>query len=193
MALPTVAQVKAVLRIQHTAEDTLLQGMLDRACALIVAHMGRPYEAEERTWIDEGGRVRAYGGLTSLTIPTGPIDPTTLVIEDADGEILVAATDYRAPVATDGVIRAARGTTFANAPYTLTADVGLSARADYATLVEPVLSQAVIDCVSDWWARRNPNATSETTGGGVSTSWLTEGLPPRVCMALSSFTAPRVV
>lgn len=192
MALPTLAIIKAILKIQTTAEDALLQLMLDRACALIVAYLGRPYEARETTWVDDGGLVRAYGSLRSLMIPVGPIDPETLVIEDADGEELVVVDEYRLPSAWDGVVRSASGLSFGNAPYQLTADVGLSADPDYTTVIEPVLSQAVIDCVSDWYQRRSPNATNESTGGGVGTSYDLAGLPERVCMALSPYKAIRI-
>lgn len=192
MALPTVTDIKAVLKIQTTAEDTLLQGMHNRACALMVAVLGRPYEAVERTWIDEGGRVRAYGSLTTLNIPVGPIDPETLVIEDTDAVELVVTDEYRAPEPADALVRAATGLTFSNPPYRLTADVGLSADPEYTTLIEPVLAQALIDTVSDWWSRRSPAATNESTGGGVSTTWETLGLPRRVREALALFSMPRV-
>ena len=192
MALPTITDIKAVLRIQTTAEDTVLQAMHDRACALMVGVLGRPYEATERTWIDEGGMVRAYGALTSLAIPVGPIDPTTLTIADADATALVVTDDYRAPLATDALIRAATGLTFNNPPYTITADVGLSAASDYTTFVEPVLGQALIDIVADWYQRGNPAATAESTGGGVSTSWETAGIPARVRETLAMFSQPRV-
>lgn len=192
MALPTVTDIKAVLRIQTAAEDTLLQSMHNRACALMVAVLGRPYYAIERTWIDEGGRVRAYGALTSLNVPVGPIEPDSLVIEDTDGLELVVTDEYRTPEPLDSLIRAAAGLTFSNPPYRLTANVGLSADPEYETLIEPVLAQALIDTVSDWWSRRSPAATNESTGGGVSTTWETLGLPRRVREALALFSMPRV-
>ena len=198
MALPTVLDIKAVLRIQHTAEDTLLTRMHTRACALIIGVLGRPYEAIARTWIDECGKVRAYASIRSLNIPLGGIIPSTLVIEDADGEVLVVGTDYRAPQPWDALVRAKPGVTFSNPPYTLTASVGLSAsyasdgQVDYETVIEPVLGQALIDTVADWWSRRSPAATNESTGGGVSTSWETAGLPDRVRATLALYSLPRV-
>jgi len=198
MALPTVQDIKDVLRIQHSAEDTMLASMHARACALIVSALGRPYEAVSRTWVDECGRVRAYGSIRSLTIPVTPIDPASLVIEDADGEVLAVGSDYRAPLAWDGLVRAKPGVCFGNPPYTLTANVGLSAsygsdgQVDYATAIEPVIGQALIDTVADFYQRRNPAATNESTGGGVSTSWETAGLPDRVKVALGLWSKPRV-
>lgn len=198
MALPTVTDIKAVLKIQHTAQDAVLAGMHARACALIIGVLGRPYEATTRTWIDECGHVRAYSAIRSLMVPVTPIDPSSLVIEDADGEILAVDTDYRAPLAWDGVVRAAAGACFSNPPYTLTANVGLSAsygsdgQIDYETVIEPVIAQALIDTVSDWFQRRNPAAASEGTGGGVSTSWKTAGLPDRLKEALGLDMIPRI-
>ncbi len=200
MALPTVDDVKLVLRIENDVEDTTLQAMLDRACALVVGHLGRPYEAIERTWVDEGGRVRAYGRLRALTVPVTPIDPASLEIVDDDGTTLVAGTDYRAPRAWDGVVRAMPGMTFSIAPYTLTANVGLAAsfgsdgQVDYETVIEPVLAFAVIDTVADWYQRRNPAALSEGAGGGVITQWQGAGvgLTSRACEALDQWKLPRI-
>jgi len=198
MTLPTVADIKAVLKIQHSAEDTMLAGMHARACALIIGALGRPYEAVSRTWVDECGHVRAYGVIRSLNVPVTPIDPASLVIEDADGEILVAGTDYRAPLAWDALVRAKPGVCFGNPPYTLTANVGLSAsygsdgQIDYATVIEPVLAQALIDTVADFYQRRNPAAAGESDGGGVSTSWQKAGLPDRVKETLGLWAMPRV-
>lgn len=198
MALPTVDDIKLVLKIQYAAEDTMLAGMYARACALIIGVLGRPYEAVSRTWVDEGGMVRAYGSLRSLEIPVTPIDPASLVIEDADGEILAVDADYRAPRSWDGVVRASSGCSFGNPPYTLTANVGLSAsygsdgQIDYATVIEPTVGQALIDTVADWYQRRNPAAAGEGTGGGVSTSWQKAGLPDRVKEALGLWSPPRI-
>lgn len=192
MALPGVAALRRVLKIQTTVEDTLLQEYLDRAYGLVTAYLGRPYYAVEKTWIDEGGRVRAYSGLGSLMVPVVPFDPDTLVIEDADGTELVLVDDYRAPNHWDAVIRG----TFGNPPYTLTAVVGLSVSTDpdYATVIEPTIATAVLDTAAAYYQQRNPGASSESTGGGVSTSWDTKsGLPTRVCAALSPFAALRIV
>jgi hypothetical protein len=196
VALPTLADVKLYLKKQSTDEDVLLQSLLDRAYGLVTAYLGRPYYAVETTWIDEGGRVRAYGGLRSLSVPMVPFDPATLTIEDADGDALVLVDDYRAPNHWDSVVRAAVGMSFTNPPYTLTATVGLSVSTnpDYSTVIEPTIATAVIDTVAAYYQQRNPGASSESTGGGVSTSWDTKsGLPTRVCAALSPFAALRIV
>ena len=45
MALATVADCKAYLRIQGSAEDTLLAGLLTGAIASVEAYLRRPIEA----------------------------------------------------------------------------------------------------------------------------------------------------
>lgn len=196
MALPTNADLKLVLRIQGTAEDAFLTTLLARARAVVEGLIGRPITAvSDRTWVDEGERVRSYGGLIALVIPTTPIDPATLVITDADGIELLAGEDYRAPKAWDGVIRAMPGTTFRVPPYTLSADVGLSVSTDpdYATLIEPIVNAAILDVAADLYQRRSPAASSESTGGGVSTSYVDADVIARVRGMLSTVCAVRVV
>jgi hypothetical protein len=132
-----------------------------------------------------------------LIIPpeNSPFDPTTLVVADTDALVLSATTDYYPAVTGfEGTVRARPGISFSNGPYALTADVGLATRSDYATVVEPVLNMAILDTIADWYQRRNPNATSESTGGGVSTSYsVTQGLSARARELLVPYKVIRIL
>jgi NAD(P)H-dependent FMN reductase len=196
MALPTKTELKAYLRIQTTAEDTLLDALLARATALIEAHLGRPITAAARTFVDEAETGVAYGQVTTLLIPVTPVlltgTPPTIV--DGEGTTLSSTTDYRLPADQwSGLIRARDGIVFNVRPYTITATVGLSAATDYATRIEPVIGAALIDLAADLWHRRNPAAQAEGAGGGVYTQFAQVGIPPRVAEMLAPFTVVRVV
>lgn len=190
MTLLTVAQCKDYLRIEHTAEDAMLATWLAMALAQVEAELGRPITAAARTWRDDACTHRMYGAVTRLVVPVTPMDVTTLVIVDTDSTTLVAGTDYRAPLTGwEGVVEAMPGVTFAAGPYTLTADVGLTIASQYASLVEPAINAAALDIVADRWHRRNPTASSESAGGGVSTSYTASGIPIRAAQLLAPWKA----
>lgn len=194
MSLPTGADLQTYLRIETDAEDNLLNVLVAQATAAAIAYLGRPLATQSRTWIDDGQALRAWSSLATLLVPVTPFDPTSLVITDTDGTALVADTDYRTPLANDALVGAMPGVSFDNPPYTLTADVGLalSTSPDYATVIEPTVSAAILDIAADLYQRRNPTATSESSGGGVSTSYGDSGLPKRAEALLASWRAVRV-
>jgi hypothetical protein len=71
----------------------------------------------------------------------------------------------------------------ASATVTVITLASLATQPDYATRIEPILSQSVVDAVAHLYRHRSPNASSETQGGGVSDSWDDvgpSGLPKRV-------------
>lgn len=187
MALISTAQLKSYLRIQHTADDTLLADLLTQAKALVESHIGRPIAAREATWTDRAETLRAYGVVTTLMIPESPVAAEGVTITDADGAT-VDADDYTVETRT-GMVRAARGVVFSNGPYTITATTGLSAHPDYATRLEPLVNGALRDTVADAYLRRSPAAASEGAGGGVQATYATvTELPPRVVAALRPIT-----
>jgi hypothetical protein len=119
-------------------------------------------------------------------LPLYPVDPDTVEILDADS---TAITDFRVNPVTGLITSTDAG--FSNFPLTVTADVGLSLMAGYATRVEPKLSQAFIDLCADWYQRRNPGALAEGAGGGVITQWQTLGVPERICKQLDAYRLAR--
>lgn len=193
MAALTVQDCKDYLRIQHTAEDTMLALWLTMARASVIAELGRPIDTESHTWQDDAVTHRVYGVVCQLMIPVGPIDPDSLEITDVDGTALVVDEDYLTPPsAWAGVIPSAVGVPFANGPYTITADVGLELADNFATVIEPAINAAILDTVADRYERRNPNASQQSSGGGVSTSYTASGIPTRVAATLAPWKLLRV-
>lgn len=191
MALPTKTELKAVLRIQSTAEDTLLDALIARAQALCEAYLRRPITAIERTFVLEEPKETATKTIRRLYLPVYPVAAeasavAALTLTDDDGDELLEDTDFRLDLAL-GRISAIGGVVFDTWPYTIVATVGLSAAEDYSTVVEPAVSMAILDLAADLYQRRNAAATSETDGGGVATSYDGSGLPRRVRDTLAPF------
>lgn len=191
MALPDLQAVKDRLRIDRAIEeeDADLEVMRASAKAVILEAVGRPLEAEEREFVVEEPRGYCDPWTTpcrSFHLPLYPVkhaDPDLVTITDADDE---EVTDFRVDVNTGRII-ATNSTVFSNFPHTVTATVGLSLLPDYTTRVEPMLAQAFLDLIADWYQRRNPGALAEGAGGGVITQWQTLGVPERVCRMLDPY------
>lgn len=187
MALPDVAALKRVLKIEHTAEDTLVAELLARAIGLVQGGkggLGVAIEAEEQVFTDDAeGNLARKVGVRSLLVPKTPFDVATIEITDADDTALDNEDLRIDPLS--GVIRYKDGSRFFNGPYEITCDVGLDAHPRYAEF-EPIVSAAIVDVVSDLYARRNPSAQSETAAGGVSRSYVEGGLPQRVVDSLET-------
>ena len=185
MSLPNLQQVKDRLRIENDVEDDDLELMMASALATIEEFCGRPIEATEREFVIEAPSSHSDWGAPCMGffLPLYPVDPDTVEIVDDDD---VAVTDFRVNGATGRVI-ATFGTPFTTFPHTVTAEVGLSLMADFATRVEPKLSQAFLDLCADWYQRRNPGALAEGAGGGVITQWQTLGVPERICKQLEPY------
>ena len=154
MALPDLTAVKARLRIESDVEDDDLTLMMASALAVITETTGRPIEATEKTWLIEDPTRSDLGYTDRFSLPLYPVEEDSVEITDADGD---AVTDFRVNLVT-GMVVATGSTVFNNFPYEVTATVGLDLMDDYATRVEPKLSQALIDLCADWYQRRNPAA-----------------------------------
>lgn len=161
MALPTVSDLKSYLRIESPAENALLAQLLTRAKAMLETWIDVPITAEQQTAVDRASTLGTE--CVSLVFPRRPIGSVSVV--DGSGATVDAAR-YTVD-ATSGIIYS-NDVAFANGPYTITADVGLSLRQDYARL-EPVLGGMIIDLASDLYQRRTPGAASETAAGTTIT------------------------
>lgn len=166
MALPTATDAKLYLRIETTAEDTLVAALLTRAQALIEQELGYPLTAAARTHVDYEERDN-YGQRPRLALP-GPFktsSPTPLVSDKNENP--VDSSDYIAD-ARGMRLLAAEGVVFCARPYTIVATVGLSAHPDYSAKLEAVVSDAIIALVAHLYLNRNPAASSENDEGGTS-------------------------
>lgn len=162
MALAGAAEVKLYLRLETTAEDTLLTAIVLRVVALIESYLDRPIVAVAREWEDRTPVRGPKGANTVLRFPTYPISAAT--ITDADGDV-VDADDY-VLVAATGKATCENG--FTNGPYTLAATVGLDQHQDYEDRIEPLLSAAIVDLAADLFQRRSPAAQGEGAGGAYA-------------------------
>jgi uncharacterized phiE125 gp8 family phage protein len=193
MALPTVAQIKARLRIEDDVEDGDIAIMRASAIGTIEELTGRPLTAVERTFVIECPA--DIGVCTSFFLPLYPVkhaDPDFVTIADVD-EVDVDAADFRVST-TSGRIHALGSFSFSNFPLTVVATVGLSLLPDYSTRVEPILSQVLLDLCADWYQRRSPAALAESPGGGVMTQWMGQGMggmeSPGIPMRITQMLQP---
>ncbi len=190
MSLPTVSDCKSYLKIEHTAEDTLLGQLLARALMLSQRRVGCAFVAVAKTMIDRAQTDVFYSaGPTSLIVPSTPFDPSAgLTITDADGTALTL--DDLTIDGETGLIRYADGSAFENGPYTIAANVGLSTLPNYADEIEALVSSAIIDFVADLYQRRSPGARGESAAGGVRVDWTPDGIPCRVAEVLDMVRRP---
>ena len=198
MSLPALQDLKDYLRVETTAEDMPLSGMLARAGALARRVLARPIEATPMTYTIDDRRQSALAlnrlsaepvYRTFLRIPDAPIAASPAVtITDVDGVVRDPADEYRVDLTT-GLVRGINGFCFSRFPYTVTATVGLQNRSDYDTVVEPALSQAILDIAADFYWRRNPAATDEMTGRamGVRYGRSDETIPNRALDLLGPY------
>lgn len=190
MAALDVDDCKDYLRIEHTAEDTMLEGWLAQATAAVEQEIGRPIEPVQRVFIIERAvhESKLFVPVYPIALEDSSAGTEDLALVDGNGDTLVEDTDYRLD-RRSGVITAINAdgslACFGAYPYTITAHVGIAALDDFDR-VEPALNAAILDVLADRYQRRNPAATTEATGGGVSTSY-TGGLPLRVVEALAPF------
>lgn len=182
MALPDVDSLKRTLKIEHSAEDALLAEQLVRAKGMVQGFIGAPIETDSgRIFYDEA---QSQTGLApkSLLIPETPVDVEDVEIEDCNGTAI--DVDLLRINPETGVVRYLDGVTrFPFGPYKITAGIGMDALDKYATDLEPIISQAIIDTAADLYYRRNPGAVQESSVG-VSRSYDPSGLPTRVAEAL---------
>lgn len=200
MSLVTVAELKAYLKVQGTAEDDVITAMRLQAIALIEQFIRRPITAELRTMIIDADPYRYTSRFWLPIYPVALADSSAgtadIEIEDVDAVALVEDTDFRFNRLTGEVLALSEGNVgsyFGSHPYTVTAYVGLSADPNYTRNIEPGINAAIVDIVSDRWHRRSPAATNEATGGGVSSSYTGGGIPARVMEMLEPFRMARAL
>lgn len=201
MSLPTVADLRDRLRIETTAEDTLLQTLLDTAYATIQAFLRRPIGLELFSVSMEAPLNANVVSQRRLVLPIFPIGAPgdsaanysvsqAIELTDGDGTV-VPTTDYRID-ASLGIVFAEDTFAFDTWPYTCVFAAGLGARADYDQ-VEITIGGAILDLAMDYYQRRNPAASSENTGGGISTQYHEHGIPLRVENAIKRYRMARVL
>lgn len=159
MALPDLDLCKAVLKIENTAEDTLVAFYLTSAIAMVETFIRRPiFDPDgERNF----GPVRVpYSMVRGLRISDqAPNDRMQFSTWDALG----------------------RSTNLPDSTAVLGSGP-LSALPDYQARWEPLVSQAILDTVAELYGIRNPMVQYTMAGGGVNEQYAKRvgGLSPRV-------------
>jgi hypothetical protein len=159
-------QVKLRLRIQTTVEDAHLTAILQSAVAMIEGWLQRPILQREEVFIDQTGT----GPFPSpaLLVPVTPVH-TLVSVADGNHDAIDVATLRLNPAT--GVVLRRDGGTFRCGPYTITAVVGLEGSKYARAGAGPAITQAIIDVACDLYQRRNPVASRESEGGGVSVDY----------------------
>jgi hypothetical protein len=145
MALLTLAEVKAYLKVETNADDAVLTRLLTGATALVAFHLRRPLTA---------------------AAPTVPATETWVGVSSARGP----GSDYSVEV------------NFAS-------PLALDQLPGYATGIEPILNDVLMDLVSDRWHRRNPAVSSEGSGGASVSYDTSTALPKRAVELLRAWRA----
>jgi gp6-like head-tail connector protein len=159
MPLPDIDLCKSYLRIETTAEDSLVGEFIVEAIAFIESYIGRAI-------LDPNG-TRVFG-------PVRIAMPVIQGFRLSDS----APNVNMYPAGTDDLGRETNLPT----PASVTGPLPMSTLPDYAQRWEPLLRRAILDTVAEFWSHRDPMVTNDSSGGGVSVTRgrLVHGLPPRV-------------
>jgi len=177
-----VEALKAYLRITHDAEDELLASLLASAKAWAEGYLGTPLEAVERTYA-----VGVAPRETYLAIPAAPVDATRpIVIRDPEGSLYDSdafTLNANAGLLTTGGTIAGRQL-LTPGTWSVTCTAGMSVRSDYASTLKPLFAHGITLLAADWYANRNPRASSENDGDTstvlISVFASSGGVPPWV-------------
>ena len=152
--------LKNHLRITGTAEDTHLAGLIVAATAEAQSYLGCAIVAAAHTEKVLVGRNDAR-----LRIKHRPIDTTAAItIADPNGNAYdsdwfeVRPWGFAAPLTYGGRQILAPGL------WTVTYTGGVSVRDDYATVIAPLIAQAITLRAADLYLNRNPRASGERDG-----------------------------
>lgn len=201
--IATLQQAKDLCKIEHDDDDTLVTELLAEAEMDVQGYLRRPIGLELSSYVLE--EPRDLRVVRVVTLPEFPIAAAgasagnysasqDVEITDGDGTT-IPTTDYRVDTRT-GQIFALGSFCFDTFPYTFVYAWGFGGRADYDTHIVPRLRGAILDYVADLYQRRNPGATTEATGGGVSTSYgqgSAGGIPQRIKDRLDALVMKRVL
>lgn len=179
MPLPTITKLKEYLRIETAAEDAVLTDLLVQATPWAQSLIGIPITASERTFYNVRPVFVGEGVGYSLSLGVYPVAAAPApVVTDARATV-VTASNYRVDPALGWMIPITTYS-FADDSHTVIATVGLSAHPRYATEIEPRVNALILGLASILYHQRNPNAASESAGGGVSVSYGKEEIPPQL-------------
>lgn len=165
MSLPTVDDLATYLRIDDldkAAELSTLTSVLLAAKATLQSLITVPIAATPIVYVDKSNDGVQFSVPRVLMFPYRPITGT-VTVKDADG-VIVDISEYRVDAQSGFIYARNLAPGFPNGPYELTGTYGLELGNNYATMVEPMLSQCVIDIAADFFQRRSPDASAVEAG-----------------------------
>lgn len=169
--IPTLSDLKAYGRIEHTAEDALLSALIARATSTLEMLCDLPVQADALTWTDDPLNNSDPGPRPSTRYARALVLPhrgvTVTAIVDGTGAT-VATADYRVDPFS-GLIYAQNETRWVNGPYTISYTAGMDLLPN-ATSLAPAITAAILDIAMDYYQRRTPGAASESAAQS-SISW----------------------
>ena len=185
--LPLVDDIKQALRLSMTdlSQDGFVATMLAAADSFIQDACNCPILDTEFTEIDRTIDMQptaTFAPTQTLIVSHRPMNPNIApTILDETGSTLV-----NSPVPIyyvdnlKGIIYAIPGTYFGVGPYTITYNAGLIDHPQWETKYRAIVAQIMVDYCT--WLYQNPNvgAKTEAAGGGVSTTWRDDCVPPRI-------------
>lgn len=186
--LLSVEAAKLYLRITDSVEDDLIGTLIEQAEAFAQGYIGRTFASTEQTH-----RISVGVNSTGFMIPNAPLDsseaPTVTYYgpnEDTGTDVTTSFT------VTYGTGRCYAGGIIPQGEYVVVATGGMENRSDWSTVASVRLTGAIRDLVAEWYANRDPGASSVTDGdmSRVTASPVTGatfGIPPRVLAVLDSY------
>lgn len=183
--------MKSYLRIENTAENDLLDELVEQATSQAESLLGQPLLSEERTFVDVVPAYDPYG-RHSLMLPVWPVASTPApVTTDFNGTVINSSTYTLDSL---GRLVANAGSTWSASPFSVVATVGLENHPSYLTRIEPQLRSLILGLAAVLYHQRNPNASSDSSGGGVSVSYANNeyGLPPHLYQIVMRLRLPRI-
>lgn len=182
MPLPTRDDCKEFLRVEVDDEDSLIARLLASAKARVEGAMGYPMAAAAQS-VQDLKRTASWIPTDELELggPFKTAGPAPIVT-DRDGSVVDASCYTLDPKR--GKIVAKYWYSFALGPYTITADIGLSAHPDYASQLEAIASSAILQMTAHLYLNRNPGVANEMDEVGGAVSYRVDGIPPAVMQDL---------
>lgn len=214
---PQLFDLQQVLRAEDQSDAPTQTAALAAAIASIQEYCGQSFVSQPYTETDSNDRFirasRMYDPPYSIRLKHTPVDLSQpLTITDADGNVVVGSTDtFGNPTTVNGnpstywvdplsgIINCVYPNDFGFGPYTISYFAGLAAHPRWngnPLAGIPGLSQVAYQCALDFavnlCSQRVSVIKAEGAGGGVTTTYFEQDLPPRICALLGPLKRLRI-
>jgi len=188
--LPTLDDLKVSCHIDlsDTSVDGELAALMAAAESIVQQKTGVPVADTVYVELDDTTQSQptaTFSSPMSLLLARRPVALLPYPVVSGFDGTLVDPTTYRLDPLS-GILYGNPGTYFGQGPYTITYHAGLVNHPEWATKYRAIASLVIRNIVA--WLFDSPNPALKTVGagGGVTQSFDTSGLPPRICTLLSA-------